>query len=95
MEMYQLINQRYYLQLQLHWYHYIYVTLNIPVGKFGKKLQPLSDKLKSTLRNRLSDLKVKIIDEISMVSNDLAFHIHLRLNEYFVLSTTNHFQAYQ
>ena len=33
--------------------------------------------------HRLSDLKVIIIDEISMVSNDLEFHIHLRLNEVF------------
>ena len=37
--------------------------------------------MKPSLRNRLSDLKVIIIDKISMVSNDLLFYIHLRFNE--------------
>lgn len=41
--------------------------------------------MKSSLRNRLSDLKVMIIDEISMVSSDLLFYVHLRLNEIFGL----------
>ena len=58
----------------------IHTALNIPVGHFGKTLPPLNDKMKSSLRNRLSDLKV-IIDEISMVSNDLLYYVHLRLNE--------------
>lgn len=31
----------------------------------------------------MSDLKVIIIDEISMVSNDLLYYVHLRLNETF------------
>ena len=39
--------------------------------------------MKSSLRNKLSDLKVIIIDEISMVSNDLLFHVHLQLTEIF------------
>ena len=39
--------------------------------------------MKSSLRNKLSDLKVIIIDEILMVSNDLLFHVHLRLTEIF------------
>ena len=37
----------------------------------------------SSLRIRLSDLKVMIIDEMSMVSNDLLFYVHTRLNEIF------------
>ena len=61
----------------------IHTALNIPVGYFGKNLPSLSDKMRSTLRNRLADLKVIIIDEISMVSYNLLYYIHLRLNEIF------------
>ena len=61
----------------------IHTALHIPVGSFGKNLPPLSDKMKSSLINKLADLKVIIIDEISMVSNDLLFYVHLRLNEIF------------
>lgn len=57
-----------------------YNTLNIQLIKFGKKLSPLSDKMKSSLRNKLSNLKVMISDKITMGANDLLFHIHLRLN---------------
>ena len=39
--------------------------------------------MKCSLRNHLSDLKVIIIDEISMASNELWFYVHLRLNEIF------------
>ena len=55
--------------------------LGIPVRHFGTKLPPLHDKMKYSLRNHLSDLKVIIIDQISMVSNKLLFYVHLRLNE--------------
>ena len=63
----------------------IHTALGIPVGHFGTKLPPLHDKMKCSLRNHLSDLKVIIIDEISMVSNELLllFQVHLRLNEIF------------
>ena len=61
----------------------VHTALNIPVGHFGKNLPSLSDKMRSTLRNRLADLKVIIIDEIPMVSNNLVYYIHLRLNEIF------------
>lgn len=47
----------------------IHTALDIPVGHFEKKLPCLNDKMRSSLRNKLSDLKVIIIDEISMVSN--------------------------
>ena len=61
----------------------IHTALNIPVGYFGKNLPSLSDKMRSTLRNRLADLKVIIIDEISILSNNFLYYIHLRLNEIF------------
>ena len=61
----------------------VHTALNIPVDHFGKNLPSLSDKMRSTLRNRLADLKVIIIDEIPMVSNNLVYYIHLRLNEIF------------
>ena len=61
----------------------IHTALNIPIGSFGKNVPPMGDKMKSSLRNKLSDLKVIIVDEISMVSNDLLFYVHLRLNEIF------------
>ena len=57
----------------------IHTALNIPVGHFGKNLLSLSKKMRSTLRNRLADLKFIIIDEISMVSNNLLYYIHLQL----------------
>ena len=41
------------------------------------------DKMKYSLRNHLSDLKVDIIDEIKLLSNKLLFYMHLRLNEIF------------
>ena len=66
----------------------IHIVVNIPVHHFRKNVPSLSDKMKSTLRNRLSDLKVVIIDEISMVSNNLLYYIHLRLNEIFRITGT-------
>ena len=39
--------------------------------------------MRSRLRNDLSELRVLIIDEISMVSNLLLLHIHQRLVEIF------------
>ena len=69
----------------------IHTAQNIPVGHFGKNLPSLSDKMRSTLRNRPSDLKFIIIDEISMVSNNLLYYIHLRLNEIFGTTDTEPF----
>ena len=42
----------------------IHIGLNIPVGCFGNHLPSLSDKMRSMLRNRLSEVKVLIIDEV-------------------------------
>ena len=39
--------------------------------------------MKYSLRNHLSDLKVIIIDKISMVSSELLSYVHLHLNEIF------------
>ena len=64
---------------------------NIPVGEFGKNLLSLSYKIRSTLRNWLSHLKFIIVDEISMVSNNLLYYIHLRRNEIFVTADTEPF----
>ena len=35
--------------------------------------------MRLSLRNKFSEVKAIVIDEISMVSNDLLFHIHLGL----------------
>ena len=61
----------------------IHTALKIPVGHLSTILPPLHGKMKCSLKNHLSDLKVIIIDKISMISNELLFYIHLRLNEIF------------
>ena len=53
------------------------------LGKFGTKYQSLSDKPLAELRENLADLKLVIIDEISLVSADMLYTIHMRLNEVF------------
>ena len=54
-------------------------AFNIPINQFWKKWPR---KLRSSSRNQLG-LKAIIIDEISMVSIGLLFHVHLRLTEAF------------
>ena len=61
----------------------IHNGLGIPVGYFGKILPRLTDKMRSSLRNKLHELRALIIDEISMVSNLQLLYIHLRLVEIF------------
>ena len=61
----------------------IHSGLGIPVGNVSKSIPKLNDKRRSTLRQQLSELRVMIIDEISMVSNNLLLHIHQRLTEIF------------
>ena len=46
-------------------------------------MYPLSDTERVTLRNKLSDVWVLIIDEISMVPRILFYQVHQRLNEIF------------
>ena len=47
----------------------IHTGLGILVGNFGENLSRLSDKMRSVLRNKLSESRAVIIVEISMVSN--------------------------
>ena len=49
--------------------------------KSGRKFLGLNDKAKAALRNRLSEVKYLIIDELSMVSSDLWTDIDLRFGE--------------
>ena len=53
--------------------------------KPGTKLLGLNDKSETALRNRLSGMKLLIIDELSMVSSDLWTDIESRLGEIFML----------
>ena len=48
-----------------------------------QKYDPLSDKKLAELRFYLSELKVIIIDEISLVGSDMVYRIHMRLCEIF------------
>ena len=61
----------------------IHTGLSIPVGYIGKNLPRLTDKMRSSLRNKLCELRDLIIDEISMVSNLQLLYIHLKLFEIF------------
>ena len=47
--------------------------------------------MKSSLRKRLSYIKVIVIDKISMVSNDLLFYVDLRLIKIFGLENREPF----
>ena len=47
----------------------IHTGLGIPVGYFGKNMTRLTDKMRSSLRHKLRELRALIIYEISMVSN--------------------------
>ena len=49
--------------------------------KPGRKLLGLNDKSKAALRNRLSEVKLLIIDKLSMVSSDLWTDLDSRLGE--------------
>ena len=53
----------------------------------GINLPPLPDQKKTLLRLSLSELKLLIIDEILMVSNNRPLHIHQRLKEIFGTSS--------
>jgi len=57
----------------------------------GINLPPLPDQKKTLLRLSLSELKLLIIDEISMVSNNRLLHIHQRLQEIFGTSSSKIF----
>ena len=47
-------------------------TIRFGLGiKPGRTLHGLNDKSKNALRNKLSEIKFLVIDEVSIVSNDL------------------------
>ena len=60
----------------------IHTALAIP-KEAGDNLPPMSDQKRTQIRIALSDLRLIIIDEISMVSNTTLLHIHQRLKEIF------------
>ena len=57
----------------------IHTGLNIPIKHF----LPMSDRQRTTIRNKLLFVQFIIIDEISMVSSSLLLNIHRRLCEIF------------
>lgn len=48
---------------------------------FGSSYESLSDKQRDLKRNEFKNLKILIIDEISMINSDLLYKLHLRLGE--------------
>ena len=65
----------------------IHSALAIP-KETGDNLPPMSDQKKTQLRRSLSELKLIIIDEVSMVSNITLLHIHQRLKDIFGSSSS-------
>ena len=51
--------------------------------KFGTAHLPLSDKKRAMMRDLLSELKIVVIDELSLVEADMLYRIHMRLCEVF------------
>ena len=49
--------------------------------KFGNEHQGLGNKSLAKFRDLLKDLKILIIDEVSLLGADMLYKIHLRLNE--------------
>ena len=61
-------------------------TIHSDLGiKLGIKLLDLNDKSKAALKNKLSEVKFLIIDELSMVSSDLWTDIDSSLGETFMM----------
>ena len=58
------------------------MTLHSTFGfDFGNKHYSLSDKIRDARKNILKNLKMIIIDEISMVKADMIYQLDLRLQE--------------
>ena len=60
----------------------IHTALSIP-KEFGDFAPKMSDQKRTQLRLTLSELKLIIVDEISLVANTTLLHIHQRLKEIF------------
>ena len=58
-------------------------SLAIPKNVYSEHIASLPYERLSTLRYKLKDLKLIIIDEISVVSNKMLKHIHEKLNQIF------------
>lgn len=65
----------------------INTALAIPKNA-GDTLPVMSDQKRTKMRLSLSQLKLLIIDKISMVSNTALLHVHQRLKEIFVTSSS-------
>ena len=61
--------------------------LAIPI-EAGDNVPAMSDRRKTLLRLTLADLKLIIIDEISMVGNTTLLHIHQRLKDIFATTSS-------
>ena len=61
------------------------------LGKFGTEYRSLNDKSLAELRENLAYLKLLIFDEISLVSADMLYTIHMRLTEVFNTPKTTPF----
>ena len=59
------------------------VNSAIPKDVFGEHIGSLPHERLSTLKHKLSDLKLIIADEIAMVSSRMLKHIHERLKQIF------------
>ena len=59
----------------------------------GDTLPTISDPKRNKMRLSLSQLMLLIIDEISMVSNTALLHVHQRLKEIFVPSSSQLFTS--
>ena len=68
----------------------INTVLAIP-KETGDNVPPMSDQKKTQMRMSLWELKLIIIDEISMVGNTTLLHIHQRLKEIFGASNSELF----
>ena len=49
----------------------------------GYKYEPLANKKLAELRFHLSELKVVIIDEVSLLNCDMLYRVHMRMSEIF------------
>ena len=58
-------------------------ALELPGNLFENSVPALSDKFRSLLKAQLSNVKLLIIDEVSMVSSVMLLHIHNHLTHIF------------
>ena len=61
----------------------IHSDLNKPINYRSRNLPKLSNRKRWELRNLLSEIRVVVIDEISMASNIIFLHMHQRSCEVF------------